>query len=225
MANTNALLQDSPLWIRASELPAKEQTSIHVPLPVSALRSLFNRDLERGCLTEISGRRSTGRTSICLHLLAQATRNGEICAVVDTTGSLHPDSAAGAGVQLDRLLWIRCNGNAEHSMRIADLLLHAGGFGIVWLDLCEVTLQVLNRIPISYWHRYRRALDDTSTIFLLTSEFTQAKSSLVNKLELSSSTLCLGKAARLGDWQSRKTRAGWRTSTVPSRTKTLSMEF
>ncbi len=50
---------------------------------------------------------------------------------------------------------------------MADALLHAGGFGAVILDLCQVSPRNLNRIPISYWYRFRRAIENTPTILAL----------------------------------------------------------
>ena len=61
-----------------------------------------------GSLTEICGNASSGRTSILLAALAQATHRGEVCALVDASDALHPASAAAAGINLERLLWIRC---------------------------------------------------------------------------------------------------------------------
>ncbi len=225
MANTTALLQSFPLWNRASKLPARAETSLHLLLYVPELKSLFNKGLNRGSLTELSGPRSTGKTSICLHLLARATQNDEICAIVDTTGSFHPESAAKAGVRLDKLLWIRCQQNAEHAMKASDLLLHAGGFGVIWLDLCEVAPKVLNRIPISYWHRYRRILENTSTVFLLTTDTPQAKSSFINRLEVSSATLCSHRATRFRKWRALKTSVEARTTGNLSRMQGIQIEF
>ena len=48
-----------------------------------------------------------------------------------------PAPAASAGVELSKLVWVRCGGNAEHALRAADLLIQAGGFGVVALDLAE----------------------------------------------------------------------------------------
>ena len=64
--------------------------------------------LPRGCLSEICGSASSGRTSVLLAALAAATRREEVCALVDTTNALDAISAAAAGVELERLLWIRC---------------------------------------------------------------------------------------------------------------------
>jgi hypothetical protein len=119
-----------------------------------------------------------------LHILAQATAQGEICAVVDTNDGFHPASAEAAGVILTRIVWVRCGANAENALRVTDLLLHSGGFGVVVLDLCEVKTRVLDRIPISYWYRFRRAIEHTSTILLVCAHSSQAKAS-TNHLELS----------------------------------------
>src|SRR6516162_740478 len=69
-------------------------------------------DLPRGCLTEIVGPASSGRTSLMLSLLAQATEREEVCAVVDAEDAFSPHAAADAGVDLSRLLWVRCEHNA-----------------------------------------------------------------------------------------------------------------
>ena len=64
--------------------------------------------LPRGCLTEICGSASSGRTSILVAAVASATQRGEVCALVDAGDALNPASAAAAGVQMERLLWVRC---------------------------------------------------------------------------------------------------------------------
>jgi recA bacterial DNA recombination protein len=64
--------------------------------------------LPRGCLTEICGPASSGRTSVLVAALAAATQRQEACALVDTTDAFDPVSAAAAGVNFERLLWVRC---------------------------------------------------------------------------------------------------------------------
>ena len=64
--------------------------------------------LPRGCVTEICGAASSGRTTLLLASLMAATRRGEFCAVVDASDALDTHSAAAAGVELGRLLWVRC---------------------------------------------------------------------------------------------------------------------
>jgi hypothetical protein len=184
MANLASLLNSAQPWQSASALRLVKAEPKFASLPLPLLKSLFQNGLQRGSIAEISGQRSSGKTSVCFHVLAQATRRGEICAVIDACGSFHPESAAEAGVELGRLIWINCNGNSGHALRATDLLLHAGGFGVVCLDLCEVPTRVLNQIPLSYWYRFGRAIENTSTTLLVCNTFPQAKCSTANNLEL-----------------------------------------
>jgi hypothetical protein len=62
----------------------------------------------RGCLSEICGPASSGRTGVLLAALARSTQNGEVCALVDAGDALDPASAGAAGVDLGKLLWVRC---------------------------------------------------------------------------------------------------------------------
>jgi hypothetical protein len=186
MANISRVRRNDELWIPARNLQLIREEPKFEHLEVPALKRVFRQGLERGGIAEIYGRRSSGRTSVCLHILAQATRRGEICVVADTHDSFDPASAVASGVRLDRLVWVRCRGNAGHAVRAADLFLHAGGFGVVLLDLCETEARVLNRIPLSYWYRFRRAVEHTSTVFLLSAETRQAGSCSFSSLELKS---------------------------------------
>jgi hypothetical protein len=183
MANT-ALARPIELGRPASTLASLHQAPKFVPLPVPALKRIFEKGLSRGVIAEVNGDRSSGRTSVCLHILAQATRHGEVCAVIDLYDNFHPVSAAASGTQLQQLLWVRCHGNPEHAMHATDLLLHAGGFGVVLLDLCEANARVLNRIPLSYWYRFQRAIENTPTILLICAAISQVRSSSSNKLPL-----------------------------------------
>jgi recA bacterial DNA recombination protein len=176
MANSSLALKPEELWKRGADLSFAPLEPKFLPLHLPALKTLFLNGLSRGAMVEVNGLRSSGRTSVSLHVLAQATRAGEICAVVDLHNSFDPASAVVAGARLDRIVWIRCGGNAVHALRTADLLLHAGGFGVVLLDLYEATARVLNRIPLSYWYRFRRAIENTPAILLVCADTPQAKS-------------------------------------------------
>jgi hypothetical protein len=129
--------------------------------------------LPRGCLTEICGPASSGRSTLMLSALAAAGRRGEFCAVVDASDALDPQSVADAGVELDRLLWVRCGENSEHAerrleqlLRVTDLLLESGGFGLIVLDLGDLPPQTARRIPLTTWFRFRRAVEHTPTVLL-----------------------------------------------------------
>ena len=129
----------------------------------------------RGRITEITGPISSGRTTFLHSILAEASRLGEYCALVDSTNAFDPSTAAAAGVNLSRLVWIRCGSNAEHAMRAADLLIHSGGFGVIALDLCELTPQTLRRIPITSWYRFRRSIENTSCALVVLGREPQAR--------------------------------------------------
>ena len=87
-----------------------------------------------GRLSELLGPVSSGKTSLLFQLLATTTQRGEVVACVDLTDTLHPASAANAGVNLQRLLWVRPP-SAVTALRCTELLLQAGGFAVVALDL------------------------------------------------------------------------------------------
>jgi recombination protein RecA len=88
--------------------PAPEMVTSGIP----ALDALTG-GLPRGCLTEICGPASSGRTTLLLAALAAATRRGEYCAVIDASDALDPNSLAAAGIDLDHLLWIRCGDDIQ----------------------------------------------------------------------------------------------------------------
>src|SRR5437879_2301884 len=73
--------------------------------------------LPRGCLTEICGPSSSGRTPMLLAALAASTRRGEYCAVIDASDALDPNSLAAAGIDLDHLLWVRCGDDIHQNSR------------------------------------------------------------------------------------------------------------
>ncbi len=190
---------------RLSVRPAPEMISSGI----AAIDELTG-GLPRGCLTEICGPASSGRTALLLAALSAATQRGEFCALVDASDALDPQSAAAAGVQLERLLWIRCGESSpqktrqksdskrnegrnaenrlEQVLRVTDLLLESGGFGVVALDLADLPPQAARRIPLATWFRFRRAVEPTSTVLLTLEQqpIAGSCSSLVMKLQADS---------------------------------------
>jgi hypothetical protein len=144
--------------------------------------------LPRGAVTEVFGPASSGRTSFMLSALAHATNHEEVCAVVDTSNSFDPKSAARAGINCERLLWIRCGHNLEHAFKAADLLLQGGGFGLVMLDLGDVPANSAKRIISSWWYRFRRTLEPSPTALLVIAEDSCVRSCATLALELRAQT-------------------------------------
>jgi len=167
-----------------------------------------------GCLTEVCGPPSSGRTSVLFAAIAECMRRGEICALVDASDAFDPQSAANAGVDLGRLLWVRggkegtrhsalgvraaknfgVSKNApesflaesrqpnadspllEQALKTTDLVLQAGGFGMIVLDLADVPISVARRIPLTTWFRFRRSVENTSTALIIVEQHPHAKS-------------------------------------------------
>ena len=169
--------------------------------------------LPRGCLTEVCGRDSSGRTSLLLSALRAATQREEICTLIDVSDAFDPHSAIAAGVNLERLLWVRCNASlassyslqrrrpaqslqewerrrredpVEQALRATDLLLQSSGFGLVAIDLASVPQKIARRIPLTTWFRFQRAVENTPTIFLVIAEQVCAQSCAAMQLVLGS---------------------------------------
>jgi|SRR5215472_10017167 len=139
--------------------------------------------LPRGCLTEIFGPASSGRTCLLVSILAAATGRQEVCALVDAEDSFDPVSASAAGVRLEKLLWVRCGHNAEHALKATDLLIQGGGFGLVAMDLSDTPPRMARRISLTSWFRLRRAVEHTPTVLLAVARQSNAKTCASLQLE------------------------------------------
>ena len=139
----------------------------------------------RGALTEICGPPCSGRTTVLLSALASRTAEAEVCALIDARDSFDPRSAEAAGVELQQLLWVRCR-SLEQSLRAADLVIQGGGFGFIALDLSDVAPETVRHVPLNAWFRFRRAVEDTSTVLLVLEQESNAKTcaSLVLRMSM-----------------------------------------
>lgn len=144
-----------------------------VPSGIPAIDSLAG-GLPRGSLTEICGPLCSGRTSLLFSALASRTAQAESCALIDARDAFDPHSAETAGVDLKKLLWVRCR-DIDQSLRAADLLLQGGGFGLIALDLSDLPPQTVRYVPLNAWFRFRKTIEDTPTILLLLEQESNAK--------------------------------------------------
>lgn len=150
--------------------------------------------LPRGAITEVFGSASSGRTSLMVSILAHATNEQEVCALVDTNDVFDPASAAGTGLVFDQLLWVRCSGEEssnlpegrkiERAFKAADLLLQSGGFGLVILDLADISPPDVRRIISPWWFRFRRAIENTPTVLVVIAQASCVGSRASQALEM-----------------------------------------
>jgi recombination protein RecA len=225
---------------------------------------LLEGGLPVGAITEIVGPDCSGRTSFALSFLAGITQAAKVCAWVDVSDALNPESAAAAGVDLARLLWVRCGvqrfslplaireryrtppikkslqesgldthprnetrglpsainnlfaprcaepqrrvqpeketiqpvqqrltanrrrrpapamkpwSRIEQALRATDLLLQAGGFSAMVVDMGNLAQEFVSRVPLTTWFRYRAAAERTQSSILLLTQHSCAKSS------------------------------------------------
>src|SRR5262245_28413713 len=157
---------------------------------IDALDAIVGGGLPRGQVSEIVGPRSSGRTSLMLQLLASATARGELVALVDALDMLDVESAASAGIDLTRVLWVRghvvtnpgmcrdMNQRAlEQAIRALALILQAGNFGLVVFDAAEAPADALRRLPFTTWLRLQRMVEGSQTTCVLVGGETMARSS------------------------------------------------
>lgn len=273
--------------IPAALTPAPRMVRPVASTGVAALDEVLRGGLPVGALTELVGPECSGRTSVALKFVAGLTQTGRVCAWIDVSNALDPASAAAAGVDLERLLWVRCgatkpvtshatrrfslpekyltpapvmkglhgggcgghprgevkrlaaavggllrpetqnlaprcaqpqrlerrppeNFAANHSpvpasahrpwraagvgarpwarldqaLRATDLVLQAGGFSAVVLDLGGLTPEFASRVPLATWFRYRAAAEKTQAGILLLAQYGCARSSAELSLRL-----------------------------------------
>lgn len=249
---------------------------------IGALDELVQGGLPVGAVTELVGDTCSGRMSVALSFLAQVTASEKVCALIDASNTFNPASASAFGLDLCRLLWVRCGVKetiteqetrkfslpsecfkakpvmkglhggghgtrprnevkglsaavsrflsdetvkarcaepiskprpisqtfepslqtcsalvrtpkrarvydaVEQALRSTDLLIQTGGFSAIVLDFGEIASEVVSRIDLATWHRYRVAAEQTQSSIVLLSQYACAKSSSELQLRLSS---------------------------------------
>ena len=261
--------------------PAPRVIHPTAPTGIAALDERLGGGLPVGAISELTAPECSGRTSLALSFVAGLTEAGRVCAWVDVSDALDPESAAACGVDLERLLWVRCGGaqmggmeptsgakapdilcelsarlkscpdtkqnsaekkseqkmqvlrlrspaatsaqddksfleprcaepqprvirknmeavpaapeflqasgrrmraakpwsRLDQALRATDLLLQAGGFSAIVLDMGSVTPEFALRVPLATWYRYRAAAERTQACVVLLTQRACAKSS------------------------------------------------
>jgi len=114
-----------------------ESSALDVPgIPTGALSldiALGGRGLPRGRIIEIFGPESSGKTTVALHAVAQAQKQGGVAAYIDAEHALDPGWAKRIGVDLASLL-VSQPGHAEEALRIAEMLVKSNAVDLIVID-------------------------------------------------------------------------------------------
>jgi len=161
----------------------------------------------QGALTQIHALQdlSSGKTALLLSLMAQMTRCGQFCALVDASDCFDPQSAEAAGVNLARVLWVRCSRKAgfhtntqklraprtphlkplEQAFKAADILIQNGGFALMAVDLGNIPEKLVRKVPLTTWFRFARVVEKmpAALVFLMTCPAAQSCAGLTLRLE------------------------------------------
>lgn len=146
------------------------------PTGIAPLDRTLGGGIARGHLSEVVGPRSSGRTTVLCRMLAAAANRGEAVALVDTSDRFDPLSADRAGLDLSKLLWVRETGNALRALKAMNLVLQAGGFGLVAFDLADVHASALRQFPLTTWMRMARVIEGSQTAALVIASARLARS-------------------------------------------------
>lgn len=157
---------------------------------IAEIDELVGGGLPVGSISEVTGAVSSGRTSLALAFLARRTQEELVCAWVDAEDALDAESAAANGVGLKQLLWVRCRDGdgqrrkdgkpwtrLDQAVRATDLLLQAGGFSAIVLDLGGTASEHARRIPLATWFRFRQAAGRTQCSLVVLGQNACAQSS------------------------------------------------
>jgi hypothetical protein len=171
---------------RGRELTRKDR---RLPSGLLPIDSLIGGGIVRGRISEIIGTAGAGKTSLAVSFAAITTQRGEAAAWIDAADNFDPESIAAAGVDLARMIWVSCrnsrllrrirqsnvdeNGavrgqDSPHAFPIASLkaaewLLAAGGFGLVVIDFGGWT----RALPQSAALRLARAAERSGTAVIV----------------------------------------------------------
>jgi hypothetical protein len=169
--------------------PAREPETVSFGIPELDQRMV---GIMRGCLTEICGPSSSGRTTLMISAMREVTQRGECCALVDATNAFDPYSGAANGVKLKNLFVVRCAAphsklsSLDKALKAVDWIVNDGGFGLVVLDLGDIKPQLAQKVPLHHWYRFRRAVESTNSCLVVIEQHPFARSCAAQVITLQS---------------------------------------
>ena len=132
-----ALAQIDKQFGKGAVMKMGERTGLEIEtIPTGALSldlALGVGGLPRGRVTEIFGPESSGKSTLAMHVVAEAQRNGGVCAYIDAEHAMDPVYAAAIGVDVDQLL-ISQPDTGEQALEITDMLCRSGAVDVIVID-------------------------------------------------------------------------------------------
>jgi recombination protein RecA len=140
----------------------------------------------RGRITEIYGPESSGKTTICQHIVAEAQRMGGTAAFIDMEHALDPVYAARVGVDIDNLL-VSQPDTGEQALEITETLVRSGGIDVIVIDsvaalvprseiegdMGDATMGVQARLMSQALRKLSGAINQTKTAVIFTNQLRQ----------------------------------------------------
>ena len=132
-----ALAQVEKQYGKGAIMRMGEKTTMNIEsIPTGALSldlALGVGGLPRGRVTEIYGPESSGKSTLAMHVVAEAQRNGGVCAYIDAEHAMDPTYAKAIGVDIDQLL-ISQPDTGEQALEIADMLVRSSALDVIVID-------------------------------------------------------------------------------------------
>jgi hypothetical protein len=180
-----------------------------VPSGVATVDAALAGGWRRGEVSELVGGRSSGRTRVVLSTLATVTARGELAALVDAVDRFDPRTAAAAGLDLNRVLWVRGRSLSVESarpalidhavrqaLRACDLIVRAGGFSVVVLDVADVPARALRALPFTTWLRLAHVNEGRETVCLLVGQTPMGSSARGASIAIDATSHWTGQSAQ-----------------------------
>ncbi len=142
--------------------------------------------IPKGRIVEIFGPEASGKTTVCLHVIAQAQKKGGVAAFIDAEHALDPQRAQKIGVNLDELL-ISQPDTGEQALEIADTLIRSGGIDVIVIDsvaalvpkaeiegeMGDAVMGMQARLMSQALRKLTGAISNTNTIVMFTNQLRQ----------------------------------------------------
>lgn len=172
--------------MRLGERAEKMNTEVISTGSIATDLALGVGGIPKGRVIEIFGPEASGKTTLCLHIIAEAQKKGGVAAFIDAEHALDPQRARKIGINLDELL-ISQPDTGEQALEIADALIRSGGIDVVVIDsvaalvpkseiegeMGDSSIGVQARLMSQALRKLTGAISNTNTICIFTNQLRQ----------------------------------------------------